>query len=159
MHNKLRFNLVAMIWLLVVIASPLTGKSQVRAKPDVQVDFIESSWLATLKKAKEEHKYIFVDTFATWCGPCRQMKSTTFKNKEVAAFFNKNFVNLSIDAEKGEGVELAEKWGLESYPTVYIFDSTGKMVSSTEGFADAAGMMKFGKSVVVNQVHVKEKQL
>ena len=31
------------------------------------------SWKDILAKAKAEHKYIFVDCYATWCGPCKYM--------------------------------------------------------------------------------------
>src|SRR5690349_20740882 len=59
--------------------------------------FIENAWGTTLKKAQKEQKYIFVDAYATWCGPCKQLKASTFKDEKAANFFNQNFVNLSID--------------------------------------------------------------
>ncbi|WP_419802907.1 thioredoxin family protein [Mucilaginibacter sp.] len=150
MNKKLQLNLLSLSWLIFFLNLPLIGKSQINTKPAAQINFVKSSWAQALKKAKEEHKYVFVDAYATWCAPCRQMKETTFKNKEVAAFFNKNFINLAIDAEKGEGIELAEKWGLESYPTVYILNSKGVIISTKEGLTDAADMIRFGKSALVN---------
>ena len=63
--------------------------------------FIENAFSLALQKAKAEYKYIFVDAYATWCGPCRQLKNTSFKNTQTAEYFNKNFVNLSVDMEKG----------------------------------------------------------
>lgn len=33
----------------------------------------------------------------------KQLKNTTFKDSQAADLFNKNFVNLSVDMEKGQG--------------------------------------------------------
>ena len=31
------------------------------------------SWKEVKAKAEAEHKYIFMDCYATWCGPCKWM--------------------------------------------------------------------------------------
>jgi thioredoxin 1 len=114
-----------------------------------QINFIENNWELTLKKAQAEHKYIFVDAYAVWCGPCKLLKTTTFKNHQVADFYNKNFVNISIDMEKGNGIKLAEKWGVEAYPTLLILDSNGNLVVGNTGYVDAKELLEFGKKALV----------
>lgn len=117
-------------------------------KPSVKIKsitFIENNYLNALRKAKAERKYIFVDAYATWCGPCRQLKNTTFKDSKAADFFNKNFVNLSLDMEKGEGADLASKWGVQEYPTLLILDENGKVLFRSIGYVDARQLTAFGK--------------
>jgi thioredoxin 1 len=114
-----------------------------------QINFIENDWELTLKKAQAEHKYIFVDAYAVWCGPCKLLKTTTFKNNQVADFYNKNFVNLSIDMEKGNGIKLADKWGVEAYPTLLILDANGNLVVGNTGYVDAKDLLEFGKKALV----------
>jgi thioredoxin 1 len=120
----------------------LTG---IRFGANAQIGFSKTSWNAALKKAQAEHKLIFVDAYANWCGPCKELKATTFKDKKVVAFFNAHFVNLSIDTEKGEGVTLANEWGVDSYPTLILFNSQGKKIAVNEGFVDAAALLQFAK--------------
>jgi len=112
------------------------------------ITFIENTYSIALKKAKAEHKYIFVDAYAAWCGPCRQLKNTTFKDSQAADFFNENFVNLSVDMEKGEGVELASKWEVQEYPTLLILDAKGKVQLRSIGYLDARQLLAFGKKAL-----------
>ena len=108
----------------------------------------DASWDATLQKAAATNKYIFVDAYASWCGPCKLLKATTFKNKEAAQFFNQHFINLSIDMEKGEGEQLAAKWEVQAYPTLIIFDATGKPVLQTIGFLKAKEFIRFAQQAL-----------
>ena len=124
------------------------GKAQLGSKAVVkspgQINFIENSWTEALKRAAAQNKYIFVDAYASWCGPCKMLKATTFKNNKVAAFYNGNFINVAIDMEKGQGPALAAQWGLRVYPTLIIFNAKGKPVYGTEGFIKADDLIKFG---------------
>ncbi|MET3114178.1 thioredoxin 1 [Pedobacter sp. CG_S7] len=118
-------------------------------KKDKQINFIENSWGLALKKAKAEHKYIFVDAYTVWCGPCKLLKTTTFKDKQVADFFNTSFVNLSIDMEKGEGIKLAEKWGVDAYPTLLVLDPNGDVVLINVGYIKAEELLEIGHKVSI----------
>lgn len=108
------------------------------------IKFIDEDWKLALKKAASEKKYIFVDAYTTWCGPCKMLKLTTFRNKKTAAFFNERFINVSIDMEKGQGPALAGKWGVQAYPTLIIFTPEGKPVIGTVGMIKSEDLIKFG---------------
>ncbi|MCJ8208528.1 thioredoxin [Mucilaginibacter sp. RS28] len=113
--------------------------------PDSQINFIENSWKEAVKQATAKHKYIFVDAYATWCGPCKMLKATTFKNNKAAAFFNANFVNVAIDMERGEGPALSSAWNIQAYPTLIICTPDGKPVYGTVGYIGASDLIKFGQ--------------
>ena len=68
------------------------------------VDFKELTMREALALAKKEKKMVFVDFYTTWCGPCKMMTSEVFMREQVGTYFNRMFVNLKMDAEKGEGV-------------------------------------------------------
>ncbi|WP_184547445.1 thioredoxin family protein [Mucilaginibacter sp. FT3.2] len=126
-----------------VLFYPAKGWAQ-EAKSSTQIKFIENSWGEALKQAAAKNKYIFVDAYASWCGPCKMLKATTFKNNKVAEFYNANFINVAIDMEKGDGPKLAAQWGLQAYPTLIIFNSNGKPVYGTVGFIKPNDLIKFG---------------
>lgn len=123
---------------------PLTSVAQ-NAKTADSIVFINNSWIDALHRAQVQNKYIFVDAYATWCGPCNLLKSTTFKNSKAAAFFNANFISLEMDMERGDGPDLAQRWGIQAYPTLLIFDSNGKPVTGTMGYMGTNALIKFGK--------------
>ena len=131
--------------VLFFLLCPFDGVAQKAVdKKATQINFIENSWGEALKQAAAKKKYIFVDAYATWCGPCKMLKATTFKNKDVIAFYNSNFINVAMDMEKGQGPDLAAQWGLRAYPTLIIFNAQGKPVYGTVGFIKPDDLIKFG---------------
>lgn len=80
------------------------------------IEFFHGTWAEGVAKAKAENKKIFIDFFTEWCGPCLNMALTVFPQPEVGEAYNKDFVCMKIDAEKGEGVDLARKYQVRSYP-------------------------------------------
>jgi thioredoxin 1 len=135
------------IILLFIVVLPFACNAQTVKKPGGIV-FIENSFDEALQQAGLQNKYIFVDAYASWCGPCKLLKAITFRNSKAAAFYNANFINVSIDMEKGDGPALAEAWGIQGYPTLIIFDSKGQAVSGTVGYIDAGDLIKFGKQAL-----------
>lgn len=136
--------------LALVIFSPLGTKAQ--TANNKQIVFIENSWSEALKQAAAQKKYIFVDAYATWCGPCKMLKLTTFKNNKAAQFYNQNFVNVAIDMEKGDGPQLAAQWRLQGYPTLIIFDSKGQPVLGSVGYIKADDLIRFGQAALKKQL-------
>lgn len=107
------------------------------------IQFIEQDWEKATKTAQQENKLIFLDIYAVWCGPCKMLKQYTFTDPKVGDFFNKNFINVSIDGEKGVGPQLAEKYAIEGYPSLIVADATGKPVLMTAGYIPSDVLMKF----------------
>lgn len=112
------------------------------------IKFIEQDWSKALASAKDQKKLVFLDIYATWCGPCKMLKKNTFTDEKVAAFFNEHFVNVSVDGEATVGPELVRKYSLEGYPTLIVTDSEGKPVLYSVGYMDAANLLKFAEEAI-----------
>lgn len=109
------------------------------------IQFIEASWSKALAEAKKQNKLIFLDAYASWCGPCKMLKRNTFPDKEAGEFFNSNFINVAIDMEKGDGPALAMRYGVNAYPTLIITDADGNIVTYTQGYMKPKQLIDFGK--------------
>lgn len=95
--------------------------------------FENGTFAEILAKAKKENKPVFLDCYTSWCGPCRTMSDKVFVTKPLGDLFNERFINAKIDMEKGEGVELAKKYSVSSYPTFLILDGDGHLVHRVIG--------------------------
>lgn len=109
---------------LLLVASILCLSATVGLSQGIK--FEEGTWAEVVAKAKAENKPIFVDLYATWCGPCKVMAKNVFTDNNVGNKFNASFVNYKIDAEKGEGITLAKKYNIKGYPTFIFVDPTNE---------------------------------
>lgn len=98
----------------------------------------DASWQQILDKAKKENKFILLDAYASWCGPCKWMAKEVFPKPEVGAAINPYYISAKIDMEKGEGIELAKKYNVRNYPTYLFFDANGELVHRSLGSMPAS---------------------
>ncbi|MFN8238403.1 MAG: thioredoxin family protein [Chitinophagales bacterium] len=93
----------------------------------------DASWQQILDKAKKENKFILLDAYASWCGPCKWMAKEIFPRPEVGKAINPYYVSAKIDMEKGEGIELSKKYEVRNFPTYLFFDPNGSLVHRSLG--------------------------
>ena len=89
------------------------------------VKWEEGTFSQALEKAKKTSKPVFLDCYTSWCGPCKHMANNVFTLPQAGEFFNSAFINIKIDMEKGEGIQLKEKYAVKAFPTFIILDSNG----------------------------------
>jgi thiol-disulfide isomerase/thioredoxin len=95
--------------------------------------FEQGNFAAVTARAEAEKKLIFIDFYTSWCGPCKHMAQTVFKEDTVGRFFNSHFINYKLDAEKGEGKTLAAKYQVQIYPTYLFLDASGAVFNKAIG--------------------------
>lgn len=89
---------------LTMMAAQVAAAAKMKGKPSPQFAY-ENHKGGTTKLADLKGKYVYIDLWATWCGPCRQeipylqQVEEKFHDKKIA------FVSISIDAAKDH-----EKW-------------------------------------------------
>lgn len=118
-----------MIIIQVFLVSSLIAQSGIK--------FTTGNWDAILAEAKANDKIIFMDAYATWCGPCKMMSKDVFPQKDVGEYYNANFINVKMDMEKGEGPQLARDFEVRAYPTLLFIDGDGAIVHRATGYQTA----------------------
>ena len=118
------------------------------------INFDHDSWQQLLDKAKKDNKIIFVDAFTTWCGPCKMMAKNVFTDSMVGAFYNKNFINAKIDMEKGEGIELAQNYSVQAYPTFLFVDGNGVLQHRSVGYQEPPMFLGLGKTALDEETRI-----
>lgn len=118
------------------------------------IAFDHDSWQNLLAKAKKDNKIIFVDAYTTWCGPCKMMSKSVFTDSAVGTFYNKNFINAKIDMEKGEGIDLAETYSVQAYPTFLFIDGNGVMQHRSVGYQEPPMFLTLGKTALDEETRI-----
>lgn len=121
--------------LLLIFILPLFAISQ----PGIKFEH-ELSWKEIQAKAKAENKYIFVDGWTTWCGPCIYMAKNIFPMESVGSFFNEKFINVKMQLDTSakdddlvkshyqDAHDLMTTYKINVFPTYLFFDPNGKLV-------------------------------
>ena len=93
------------------------------------VDFISASnmkWADVLTRAKKENKRIFIDFWADWCGACKKMNITAFKDTRIGNLLNYTFINYAVNMDKDPDAQsLLDKYEVKAFPTYLIVNSDG----------------------------------
>ena len=149
-----------MTWLLTILLAsfgvfgtepalpaPTTMTTDITLSAEPGIKFTEAAWRDVLKKAKAEKKIIFLDAYASWCGPCKLLQKNVFTKKSVGDYYNSRFINVKMDMEKGEGPALAQVYPLEAYPTLLFIDSNGRVLKKVLGYQSPEDLVAIGHSV------------
>lgn len=114
--------------------TPVTQSPSMQSDTNKGIAFVEGkTFEQALAMAKEANKMLFVDCYTSWCGPCKMMATQVFTQKAAGDYFNKEFVSIKIDMEKGEGPAVKNRFGVRAYPTFLFIDQTGKEINRIVG--------------------------
>jgi thioredoxin-related protein len=146
LHSSvLSFNLTRILPFLLL---PLLSIAQDKG---VRFDH-ESSWSAIQARAKAENKYIFMDCFTTWCGPCRFMTTTIFPQEESGNYFNDKFINVKVQLDTSakddahvrswyaDAHNIMAKYDIRAFPTYLVFTPDGQVLHRAVGATQTAAM-------------------
>lgn len=130
-----------LLWLFFAI--PLFAYSQ--NEKGIQFESV-FSWEQLKEKATREGKFIFVDAYASWCGPCKRMDRDVYPTEAVGKFVNHHFiaVKVQMDTSRNDNAlikqqyamasELSKKYNVRAFPTYLFFSPEGKIVHRESGY-------------------------
>ncbi len=148
---------IGALGLLVMSSTCSSNAGDVQASKEVKVvtpvetgiSFESMSFEKAKKEAKKSGKLIFIDAYTDWCGPCKRMAATSFKDAKVGELYNKSFINIKVEMEKdAEGPEIARLYGVKAYPTLLLIDGNGRLVKQSIGLKTSDQLIALAKSVL-----------
>jgi len=134
------------VFLLLSMLFPLFAKGQM--KEEIRFER-EMSWQHLLTRAKEEHKYIFVDYYATWCVPCKAMDKNVYNDPGVARLANAFFISIKVQLDttklddpgviawRKDANDLKDRYYIRSLPTYLFFSPDGSIVHREAGYKNS----------------------
>ena len=100
------------------------------------IQFQELPFKDIIAKSQEGKEIGFIDAYASPVWPMQNDGKNVFTQKAVSDYYNTNFINARFDMEKGEGRDIASKFGVRSYPTYLFLNGEGELVSRNTGYME-----------------------
>lgn len=133
-----------------VTASLLAEPMEVKKEKD---EILWISYEEAVKQAKKKKKKIFIDVYTDWCGWCKKMDKTTFKDPGIAAYMNKHYYSVKLNAESDktitfQGKEMTERdlsskvFRITGFPSTVYLEGDEKIIQPVPGYMDVPTLDK-----------------
>lgn len=133
MKRPLLAALVVLAALIAVIGSAMLRKTH---------ELIP--WQTDYKTAQAESqrtgKPILLDFTADWCGPCQEMRRTTWSDATVAAALS-DYIPTQVNIDTNP--ELASQFEVRAIPHIVIVNSGGDILKVSEGAMDPTDFLQW----------------
>jgi len=107
---------------------------------------------AKIQEAEEAAKPVFLDFYADWCIPCKELDDLTYKDPKIVDISRK-FIMLKVDlttTNQPLAAKLRNKFKIKGVPTLVLLNADGSEVREARvvGFIKAEGLLTKMKKVV-----------
>jgi thioredoxin-like negative regulator of GroEL len=116
-------------FLLILIAVAIVIAASVQRRPHEVIPW-RTDFQAAMSESQRTGKPMLVDFTATWCGPCQDMRRTTWSDPNVARALS-DYIPVQVDLDAHP--ELAARYGVNEIPCIALCDGVGKPVAGHLG--------------------------
>ena len=125
--------------LLALFASLALSTVSSRATEETG-PFRNLSLADAMAQAKIEGKPVFIDLFATWCGPCKMLDRVTWADDSVRDLLQQQTIAVKVDVDAHN--DTASDYNVESIPTLVLLDPRGTEIWRTVGYVEPQTFLK-----------------
>lgn len=144
----------AMIGLLLVLGGfNLPGSSQSNGDAATEIQWVTLDELQQLNE--KEPRKVFIDIYATWCGPCKLMDKKTFADPDIVQYVNENYYAVKLNGEGKKQVnifgktmteaELAYAFQIRGYPSTVFMTEELQPYQPVAGYIPAKEFLQMLK--------------
>lgn len=105
----------------------------------------QNDYRTVQRDAQRSAKPILIVFHAKWCGPCKQMKKTTYKDPAVIAVVQ-NFIPVYVDIDEQQ--DMKRRFEVNAIPRYIVLASNGDKVLDFAGYNDPASFANRLKQVL-----------
>ena len=173
---SLRFSLGTWVLVLLLVVPSFAGEDPPSNAPQFSLDSLDGEELTL---ADYRGKYLLVNFWATWCGPCKiempslELLYRKYQNRNFAMIavsndiFGAQVVKPYIQAQNytfpiglDPKLKVSNQFGVISLPTTFLIDPQGKIIgvlNGAENWADPKTLLYFDQ-LLATPVKAEETQ-
>jgi thioredoxin-related protein len=137
--KKMNSKWVHVVWLALGVLWVACGRTKEAPKVDAQSE-AKTTRLTNFEtaqaRARSEKKMLLIEfTGSDWCPPCIMLERQVFSQPEFKEYAAQHLVLVEVDfprmkelsdEQKAANEKLADRYGVDGFPTAVVLDSNGK---------------------------------
>ena len=117
------------------------------------VRFMTGSFEGVRSIAQEKNMNLLIDTYASWCIPCKRMDKV-FAQKEVGQFFNDNYITYRVNMDGPYGDDIKAEFQVVFLPTIIIVGPDGTIKYKVDREMSASELLSVGKLAMQEGIQI-----
>ena len=118
------------VWLIALIICALSLGLLENTAFSKEIEW--QSFADGMARGKFENKKVFLHFYAEWCAPCKIMEEKTFKDPDVIASLNANFIPIKVDVDREQ--QTSAMFKVQLLPDTFFLAANSEIIGHRPGY-------------------------